>query len=317
MPTLPAEIQEQIVSYLPFVNIIPLRRVCCLWNEIILHLLSRINSNYLSSWTMALSTANGTTVSIPLSLESTRDADNWTEIYHRPYIFTGPVSGIFRTDQAQVLKLQFWDTKQGQYIPRTNPECVSKCCGLCDITIWPWSTLPVSRQGPLGEVIKWRDLYKIDLWESHWDKEFIQHKSRQQQIGMQWHTHGMPIMAANHGVHYMSMFSGQPVQVTNEGHVAVPGLPGTSFLPNRIRIALSYSAICGFLLLQKRMEAFQTGDMGLESLNWIIKDPRGSEPAIRAKLGCGCKLADWEHEDLGIKVIQLDDSESNNYDRFR
>lgn len=124
-------------------------------------------------------------------------------------------------------------------------------------------------------------------------------------------------MAANDGIHYMSMFSGQPVQVTNEGHVAVPGLPGTSFLPNRIRIALSYSAICGFLLVQKRMEAFHTGDSGLDSFGSIIKDPRRRELAIRAKLGCGCKLADWEYEDLGIKVIQLDDSESNNYDRFR
>jgi hypothetical protein len=265
---------------------------------------------------MTLSTINGTTVSIPLSLDLTRDATNWTEIYHRPYIFTGPVSGIFRSDQAQVLILQFWDAKQGQPIPRTNPECAYKCCGLCDITIWPWSTLPVSRRGPLGEVIKWRDLYTIDLWESQWDKEFIRHKSRQQQIGMPWNTQGMQLIAANHGIHYMSMFSGQPVQVTSAGHVAVPGLPGTSFAPNRMRIALSYSAICGFLLLEKRMEALQQ-EVGLETLGSNIRDPRRQGPAIRANIGCGCKLADWEHEDLGIKVIQLDDSESNNYDRFR
>ena len=312
----PAEIQEQILSYLPFINIIPLRRVCQLWNEIILHLVSRMDNKYISTWTMTLSTASGTQITVPLSLESTRDVSDWNEVYHRPYIFSGPISGIFRSDQAQVLKLQFWDTKQGQHVPRTSPDCAYKCCGLCDITIWPWSTLPVSRQGPLGEVIKWRDLYKIDLWESHWDKASLQHKSRQQHIGMPWAAHGMQVVA-NDGTHYMSMFHGHPVLVTNEGFIAVPGLPGSTFAPNRIRIALSYSAICGFLLVQRRMEAFQRREICLDPYFALIGDPRMKDLAIRARIGCGCKLVDWEHEDLGIKVIRLDDSESNNFDRFR
>jgi hypothetical protein len=41
------------------------------------------------------------------------------------------------------------------------------------------------------------------------------------------------------------------------------------------------------------------------------------ELAIQARFGCGCKLVDWEHEDLGIKVIRLEDSECNSFDRFR
>lgn len=125
------------------------------------------------------------------------------------------------------------------------------------------------------------------------------------------------VIPSNQGSNYMSMFHGQPVQITNEGYIAVAGQPGNSLEPNRIRIALSYSAICGFLLVQRRMEAFQRGEICLDPFVEIIRDPRMKEMAIRARIGCGCKLVDWEHEDLGIKVIQLDDSERNNYDRFR
>ena len=110
---------------------------------------------------------------------------------------------------------------------------------------------------------------------------------------------------------------GSPVQMTNDGYVAVQGVPGHTFAPNRIRIALSYSAICGFLLLQRRREEFLMGKIHLEPVGYSIQDPRMWELAIQARIGCGCKLVDWEHEDLGIKVIRLEDLECNGFDRFR
>jgi hypothetical protein len=316
MTALPTEIHEEILSYLPFINLIPLRRVSQLWNLIILHLVGRTKQNsYLSSWTMCLFSSSGVTHSIPLKLESTRDAIDWNDIYHRPYIFSGQISGISRTDQAEVLKLQFWDTKQGEYIPETTSECQFRCCGLCDITVWPWSTLPLSRQGPLGEVIKWRDLYKIDLWESHWDEALLRKRNIEQHIGAAWAAAGPPIIPMNQG--HVNIFMGTPVQMTNQGYIAVHGAPRNSFSPNEIRIALSYSAICAFLLVQKRRERFHQGGMWQDAVASMVMDPKMRQLALQARIGCGCKLVDWEHEDVGIKVIRLEDSESNKFDRFR
>jgi hypothetical protein len=105
-----------------------------------------------------------------------------------------------------------------------------------------------------------------------------------------------------------------PVQITEEGvYIAIQGVPLNSFAPNRIRIALSYSAICGFFVLQRRREEFNEGKTPLDPVSSIIQDPMMKELAIQAKIGCGCKLVDWEHEDLGIKVIRLEDSVSYNH----
>ena len=49
---------------------------------------------------MILTTPSGTALTIPLNLESTRDAKDWSDIYRRPYIFSGPVSGIRRTESC-------------------------------------------------------------------------------------------------------------------------------------------------------------------------------------------------------------------------
>jgi len=238
-----------------------------------------------------------------------------------------------------VLKLEFWDNKEGRYVATRNAECRTRCCGLCDITVWPWSTLPLSRQGPLGEVIRWRDLYKIDLWESHWDAALLRQKSIEQHIGAAWHTNlhgggpaimqgGPSIIPVQHvfqqqgnaqggGGGVINIYMGTPVQMTEQGYIAVQGVPGTSFAPNRIRVALSYSAICGFLLLQRRKERFKRGEIELDPVQRAIQDPKIKEAIIQARVGCGCRLVDWEHEDLGIKVIRLDESELNNFDRFR
>src|SRR5579862_2686231 len=109
MSALPIEIYEQILSYLPFVNLLPLRRVSRLWNYAILDLLGRTtNNNYMGSWTMKLSMSSGHTLSIPLSLEAMRDATTFSEIERLPYIFSGPLTGIKRTDSIQVLKFEFW-----------------------------------------------------------------------------------------------------------------------------------------------------------------------------------------------------------------
>ena len=121
----------------------------------------------------------------------------------------------------------------------------------------------------------------------------------------------------NHKQGYVGIYMASPVQMTGEGHVAVQGIPGHTFAPNRIRIALSYSAICGFLVLQRRREEFLMGKICLDPVGSLVQDPRMRELAIQARVGCGCKLIDWEHEDLGIKVIRLEDSECNSFDRFR
>lgn len=191
----------------------------------------------------------------------------------------------------------------------------------------------MSRQGPLGEVITWRDLYKIDLWESNWDEALLRQKSIEQHIGAAWHTTlhgGPPIIPIQHvlqpqgnllggggGGGMINIYMGTPVQMTEQGYIAVQGVPGTSFAPNRIRVALSYTAICGFLLLQRRKARFERGEIELDPVERAIQDPKIKEAIIQAKVGCGCKLVDWEHEDLGIKVIRLDESELNNFDRFR
>jgi F-box domain len=315
MANLPLEIQEQILSLLPFVDLLPLRRVSRLWDLIIFNLLSRVkHRSYLNSWTMTLSTSSGKTLSIPLNLESTRNAKDWSGIYRRPYIFSGAISGIYQADRPQVLKFQFWDTKQGEYSSVINPDCQYRCCGLCDITFWPWTTLPISRQGPLGEVITWRDLYIIDLWESNLDEALLEQKRIEQHIGATWYN-APPIIPANQG--YVGIYIGTPVQMTEDGYVDVQGVPGNSFAPNRIRIALSYSAICGFLVLQRRKEEFNAGKICFDPVRAAVQDPIMKELGIQATIGCGCKLIDWEHEDLGIKVIRLEDSESNGYNRFR
>src|SRR5271170_3008679 len=200
MTVLPAEIYEHILSYLPFTHLLPLRRVSNLFDTIIFHLVSR-PTPYLHSWSLILASSTGIQLSIPLSPHSTRPASTWHEIYTRPYIFSGAVSGISRKDYAQVLKLQFWDEKAGEYVATRNAECRTRCCGLCDITVWPWSTLPMSRQGPLGEVITWRDLYKIDLWESTWDEALLQRKRVEQHIGAAWFSGvhaGPPIFPLQH-----------------------------------------------------------------------------------------------------------------------
>lgn len=296
---LPTEIHEQILSYLPFIDLIPLRRVSNLWNLIILHLLSRTKHNvYLQSWTLTLSTSSGQTLSIPLNLESTRPAETWQDIYHRPYIFSGPVTDVTRSDHAQVLKLEFWDTKQGTHILPRDKNCRLRCCGLADFTIWPWSTLPISRHGPLGEVITWRDLYRIDLWESNWDKNVLRQRMVSQQIGG-----------------HVNIFMGAPVQMTEAGFIAVQGVVRDSFAPNRIRVALSYSAICGFLVLQRRRE--QEGSALRDKLFSTVGDPMMRELAISSVVGCGCKLMDWEGENLGIKVIRLHEAEGSSFERFR
>ena len=185
----------------------------------------------------------------------------------------------------------------------------------------------MSRQGPLGEVITWRDLYKIDLWESHWDEALLQKKRIEQHIGAAWHTSHtlagaaiIPIQHLTQGSHQggtISVHMDTPIQTTEQGSITVRGIPGTSFTPNRIRVALSYSAICGFLVLQRRKERFERGDIGFDPVEMAIQDPKIKEAIVQARVGCGCKLVDWEHEDLGIKVIRLDDSELNNFDRFR
>src|SRR5277367_894273 len=187
----------------------------------------------------------------------------------------------------------------------------------------------MSRQGPVGEVITWRDLYKIDLWESTWDEALLQRKRVEQHIGAAWFSGvhaGPPIFALQHvaqGNHHggdggtINIYMGTPVQMTEQGYIAVHGVPGTSFAPNRIRVALSYSAICGFLVLQRRKERFERGEIGFDPVEMAIQDPKIKEAIIQSRVGCGCKLVDWEHEDLGIKVIRLDDSELNSFDRFR
>lgn len=323
MIMLPAEIYERILSCLPFINLLRLRRVSRLWNRIIFHLLSHTKCNpYLSSWTMVMTTSSGKSIPIPLNLDRTRDATDWADIYRRPYIFSGPISGVYQREHPQVLKFQFWDEKQGEYSPPTNPECRYRCCGLCDTTIWPWSTLPMSRQGPLGEVIQWRDLFKIDLWESHWDDALIRQRSIEQHIGAPWNHDNNPIdpqivpppilpmnQPENQGP-IMNFFGGQPIQMNNDGSV-------TSFSPNRIRIALSYSAICGFLLVHRRKQRAHYRRVFLDPVSSVVQDPKMRELAVQSIIGCGCKLVDWEHEDLGIKIIRLDDSECNSYDRFR
>lgn len=319
MTTLPAEIHEHILSYLPYINLIPLRRVSRLWDLIIFKLIGQSEHlSYLTSWSMILTTNSGTALTIPLNLESTPDAKDWSDVYRRPYIFSGPISGIRRTDHAQVLKFQFWDAKQGKYVPWKNPDCQYRCCGLCDITLWPWATLPVSRRGPLGEVITWRDLYRIDLWESHWDQATLRQRSIEQHIGAEGHGIPappiVPVQPLQQG--YLGIYMESPVQMTGEGHVAGQGGPGNTFAPNRIRIALSYSAICGFLLLQRRKEEFLMGKISLDPVGSLVQDPNMRELAIQARVGCGCKLVDWEGEDLGIKVIRLEDSEGNSFDRF-
>jgi hypothetical protein len=259
---------------------------------------------------MILTTSSGTTLSIPVNLDLTRDAKDWNDVFRRPYVFSGPISGIQRKENAQVVKFQFWDTKKGIYKSEVNPSCQYRCCGLCDITIWPWSTLPLSRQGPLGEVITWRDLYKIELWESNWDEALLRKKRVEQHIGAAWHP---PIIQEDH----INIFMGAPVHMTQQGYIAVQGVPGSSFAPNMVRIALSYSALCGFSLLQRRREMFAQGKIALDSVASRVLDPEMRRLAVQAKIGCGCKLVDWEHENVGIKVIRLDDSEISRFDRFR
>ena len=188
--------------------------------------------------------------------------------------------------------------------------------------MWPWSTLPVSRHGPLGEVITWRDLYKIDLWESHWDDALLQKRSVEQHIGAAWNTAPAQNLVGQIAVFqgYVNIFMGTPVQMTQAGYVAVAGVPAESFMPNRIRIALSYSAICGFLLVQKRKEAFEMGvskGMTHDPVSLAVRDPEMRALAFNMKVGCGCRLVDWEHEDLGVKVIRLEDAEIDKFDRFR
>ena len=277
---------------------------------------------------MKLSTSSGHTISIPLALDATRDATTFSEIACRPYIFSGPVTGISRSDSIQVLKFEFWDTKQGEYKPCTSSECRLRCCGLCDITLWPWSTLPISRQGPLGEVIKWRDLYKIDIWQSEWDDDFTEQKMVEQQIGAAWPqvqqvgpaqvpTTTTVNIGGNEGGGFVSVFMGTPVTMDELGYIAVPGLYRNSFAPNRIRVALSYSAICGFLVLQRRRDEYSVGIKSFDPVFDAVRDPSMRALAMQARVGCGCRLVDWEHDDLGIKVIRLEEAECNRYERFR
>jgi hypothetical protein len=319
MTTLPVEIQEHILSYLPFVNLIPLRRVSRLWDFFIFRLISRSKPlSYLTSWSMLLTTSLGRAFTIPLDLESINSAKDWSDIYRRPYIFSGPVSGILRTDRDQILKFQFWDAKQGEYVPWTSPDCRYRCCGLCDITLWPWSTLPVSRQGPLGEVITWRNLYRIDLWESHWDQATLRQRSVEQHIGVAWHGIPappiVPVQPQQQG--YTGIYMASPVQMTNDGHTTAQGPPGNTFAPNRIRIILSYSAICLFLVLQRRKEEFLSGKICLDPMQSLIQDPKMRELITQTTAGCGCKLVDWNREDLGIRVIRLEDLECNSFDKL-
>jgi hypothetical protein len=275
---------------------------------------------------MKLSTSSGHTISIPLSLDSTRDGHSFREFAHRPYIFSGPVTGISRTDSVQVLKFEFWDEKQGDYLPCTTSECRLRCCGLCDITLWPWSTLPISRQGPLGEVIKWRDLYKIDIWQSDWDDAFLKQKIVEQHIGAPWsddpqaQAGGPTMTTVNVGGQqggFVSVFMGTHVAMDELGYIAVPGVARNTFAPNRIRVALSYSAICGFLVLQRRRDQYRRGPKAFDPVFAAVQDPAMRALAMQAKVGCGCRLIDWEHEDLGINVIRLEEGECNRFDRFR
>jgi hypothetical protein len=80
---------------------------------------------------------------------------------------------------------------------------------------------------------------------------------------------------------------------------------------------LSYSAICGFLVLQRGKEEFNAEKICFDPVGAAVQDAIMRELGFQATIGCACKLIDWEHEDLGIKVIRLEDSESNGYDRFR
>ena len=120
-----------LVNISPLSTSSPLRRVSKIYDVIIFHLLSRTRNNpYLTSWSMILTTSSGRHICIPLSLERTRHANDWKECYHRPYIFSGPISGIHRSDQAQVLKFQFWDEKHGPHAATRGGECRLRCCGL-------------------------------------------------------------------------------------------------------------------------------------------------------------------------------------------
>ena len=321
MASLPTELHEQILSYLPFADLLRLRRVSRLFNTIVFHLLAQPRN--LTTWSITLTTSSGHFVTIPLDHQATRPAHSWSEIYRRPYIFSGPISGVTRTDHAQVLKFRFWDRALGADEEAFVEECRFRNCGLVDVTVWPWSTLPVCRTGPLGEVIRWRDLYKVELWESHWDPSLSWRKRQQQHIGAPFHEHppqvqqlqGPPVVPLQNG--FVNVFMGQAVQMTENGHIAVPGVPGTSFAPNRCRVALSYSAICGFLVVQRRIEWHKRGVGEWDPVAAAVQDPRMREAGLRARIGCGCKLINWEHEDLGIRMIRLDESETNTFDRFR
>jgi hypothetical protein len=45
-----------------------------------------------------------------------------------------------------------------------------------------------------------------------------------------------------------------------------------------------------------------------------VEDPEMSDLAIRATIGCGCTLVDFEHEDPGIMVIPLEKSSTETFD---
>jgi len=113
------------------------------------------------------------------------------------------------------------------------------------------------------------------------------------------------------------VFMGTPVAMDEFGFIAVPGLPRNMFTPNRIRVALSYSAICGFLVLQRRREQYRWGTRAFDPVFAAVQDPAMRALAMQAKVGCGCRLMDWEHEDLGINVIRLEEAECNRFERFR
>ena len=70
---------------------------------------------------------------------------------------------------------------------------------------------------------------------------------------------------------------GTSVQMREDGYVAVQGVLGNSFAPNRIRIALSYSAVCAILVLQRRKEEFNAGKICFDPLGAAFQDPVAKE----------------------------------------
>ena len=46
-----------------------------------------------------------------------------------------------------------------------------------------------------------------------------------------------------------------------------------------------------------------------------VQDPRLRKVAVGARIECGCRLVNWEREDLGNKIVRLGELETNTYER--